>query len=192
MVSIHESRIVDLASPRPLTWLRPFDGRETATEAGVTESGIRALFDHEVSQKRQLMPELRKRVEPFQKLHDDVQNDPTLADMERWSDKQVLSLMHRLAEAAETALDHQESIGPYCTRLAAFQAEHRVDSEDCEDLLAELRSIEAMLAWSERTLRSWSIDFCNEYERRHPDLPKPPNTPVDLGYTNSSRLPEVF
>jgi hypothetical protein len=146
----------------------------------------------EVLRIRPLVADLRKEYAAHQRIREQHGDDPRMTGFQHESDEWLLDHMYRAGLFAEILLDQSESLTQYLQRLQAVRTERRVWCDEAEQLLADIIALRETLEWAERAARLWESQFCDEYQRRHPEAARLPFEPADLGPTNSARLPPVL
>lgn len=118
--------------------------------------------------------------------------DTAIEGVEQFDDDKLLTVSGELALVSEVngrwADDFQNAIRLLCDlrqRVSSW-------SQDAEDLVSELRHRYEQLRVCERICLECSLSTGREYDRRHPPSDVLPFEPIDLGATNSARLPPVL
>ncbi len=145
-----------------------------------------------ISDVRGHLSELRAEIEAYENFYNKNRDDTDLSDLAEASDDLVLDRMYQLGLVAEKLLDRVEILDRVVRDFERCRDLTRVWTDDAGELLARLQQLRVIYIWVEKTFRQWSHLLCDEYERRHPELPKLPIEPLDLGPTNAARLPPVL
>lgn len=180
------------------SWLSncPMDpGERWAGEASVAlddQGSSQAVLDQYVSSFRELLAKNQPETARAEQLHRLTESGPDLGGLDKAPDDLLLDRTYQFGLYAEDILDRLEVLDRRIPNLERCRDRGMVWSEAAEDLLQELRRLRTLHKDNEVTLRRWSDQLCDEFLRRHPELPKLPFEPLDLGPTNSARLPSVL
>lgn len=145
-----------------------------------------------VRHNRSVLMELRQWLARVEKLYEASRDDYALTGFDQATDEILLNRMELMGIFAERMLDEAEAIEKNMASLESIKADGSQWNGEAEALLVEKRSVLAVLKWAEHAGRCWLNQICDEYERRHPELPPLPFEPLNLGPTNAARLPEVL
>ena len=149
------------------------------------------VVDAAVAQILQAIQENQQPINHVQGLYHLHVADPTITGLDRLADSRLISLMNRLAVKAETINDWLADIaGAICTMEILDQ--QVPNHKGLTNALSELRQLRDQFNWVARTFFSWSDQARAAYETRHPEVKELAIDTVDLGPTNSARLPPVL
>jgi len=121
------------------------------------------------------------------------ERDPTLRGYESDDDNRLLSMIDKLATVASIHADWAEDLNKTIVMLGEIKANFQsIWSADADALLEELRQHLENVEWVRQTTRRWSNEIGEYFDLHHPNLPPHPVSPVDMGPSDSSRLPSVL
>jgi len=150
-----------------------------------------ALLCGEVARVRGWMQPLQAMISRLETWSSDYGSDSTVAGYELLSDDAMLSAIRRSRAFSDRAFTRLEIVRRYLERFEGIRDRAGVWSSDAEALLKDLKHLESLLSWAEDAGRQWSEQLCEEFLRRHPELPRPQILPIDFGPTDSARLPPI-
>lgn len=150
------------------------------------------VIDQYVSDFRELLAKDQSLTARFERLHKLAESEPDLEGLDKAPDDLLLDRMYQFGLYAEGILTRLEVLDYRILDLERWRDMGKAWNKTAEDLLQELRRLRTLYGENEAAMRKWSDQLCEEYERRHPELPKLPFEPLDLGATNSARLPPVL
>lgn len=160
---------------------------------GLNDQGSgQAVIDQYVSDFRELLAKDQFETTRSEQLHELAQSEPELKGLDKASDGLLLDRIYQFGLYAESILTRLEVLDRRIPDLERWRDKGKAWDQAAEDLLQELRRLRTLHRENEATMRKWSNQLCEEYERRHPVLPTLPFEPLDLGPTNSARLPSVL
>lgn len=160
---------------------------------GFSDQGSdQVVIDQYVSDFRELLAKDLSLTARFERLHKLAESEPDLEGLDKASDDLLLDRMYQFGLYAEGILTRLEVLDCRVSDLEQWRDKGKAWNQAAEDLLQELRRLKTLYKENEATMRKWSNQLCEECERRHPELPKLPFEPLDLGATNSARLPSVL
>jgi len=164
-----------------------------AVSVALDEQGSgQAVIDQYVSDFRELLAKDQPETVRSEKLNRLAGSESDLGGLDEASDDLLLDRMYQFGLYAESILDRLEVLDRRIPDLEQWRDKGKPWNQAAEDLLQELRRLRTLYQENEATMRRWSDQLCDDYERRHPELPTLPFEPLDLGPTNSARLPSVL
>lgn len=180
----------------PIPATQPLDiGERGACEPtfGLNDQGSgQAAIDHYVSDFRQWLASDQSVTTRSEQLHQLTKSEPVLEGLDKASDELLLDRTYQFGLYAEIMLARLEVMDRRIPDLEQWRDKGKAWNKTAENLLNELRRLKTLYEDNEATMRRWCDQLCEEYERRHPELSKLPFQPLDLGPTNSARLPPVL
>ena len=174
-----------MAGQVPEGWLE--EGARTPADEGDKN----ALLGSEVARVRGLIQPLQGLISRLETWSGRYGNDSRIGGFESLSDEAMLGYIRQACGFSDRAFTRLEPVRRCVERFEAIRDGAGVWNNDAAALLKDLQHLESVLCWAEDAGRRWSEQLCEEYLRRHPELPKSPVEPIDFGPTDSARLPSI-
>lgn len=157
---------------------------------------VRAKWDEElknaVSKIGQWLDSFRDAAAKHENVFETHETRITEDVVREWSDDQLLDHVHQFGMVAEAIHTWNDIIDQNLNCLHKWKTETGVWSDAAELLVARMEKLSRIFNWNTDALYQWMNQLGTEYLRRNPDLPALPAEPLDLGPTNSARLPQVL
>lgn len=134
----------------------------------------------------------REFLEQAAQLDSKIGDDHTIEGLARLNDETLLNLVDQFAYVADLHGKWAEELSVACELLRSGRTNSAHWSPDGNELILELEAHLNCLRRVEATMFEWSHTVGIEFDRRHPDLLGLPFEPLDMGPTNSARLPPVL
>jgi hypothetical protein len=119
--------------------------------------------------------------------------DPTISEFETLSDDDQLKLIDKLATVSSIHSAWADDIRGPIEMLEWVKNNHpSLWNSEAQRLVGELKQHLSLFEWVRDVTWKWSDEVGQYFDRNHPDLPHLPFTPIDMGPSDSSRLPPVL
>lgn len=154
----------------------------------ITQERVREL----IATVRNWLQSNRVGLEHAAMLDSKIGNDRRIEGLDRIDEEKVLNLVDQLAYVSEIHGRWADDISEALDLLRSIRTNAAHWPLDANELILVLEGHLASLRRVEATMLEWSRTFGREFDRRNPKSLELPFEPLDMGETNSARLPTVL
>lgn len=123
---------------------------------------------------------------------EDPNSPPEITGLSGPSDNELFHQITLCTELGEKAIDEVAALEEIVTVLERIKRSSNVWSARTESLLQRLHRLDESVRWLRKVARHWVELIAVEFERRRGGGHGLPFEPIDLGPSNSARLPPVL
>jgi len=187
MVALRDWPISEWTSDGTVPWGGFRAGLEPAIELSVDD-----ILASEVRRVRALLIAAASEISWLRAIQTKAGSDATITGFESEGADALLRRLDGARYFVSATRNRLEPLSAYIAKLERVRRSGSVWSSDAESLLGELLGVRDVLIWAEAAGLGWSAQLHAEIERRNHDLPPLPFEPLDLGPSDSARLPQVL